>query len=673
MANRATDASTGRGSGPWEYEVSLLDAPKGTVVETTLVYALTSKEAKEQLNREKGWAHARMLAARTNGRRLVPGLNDLATCFPHLSHEILIYDPHRLKPGSGRHAPWLCGVGHVWIATVATRVNGHGCPFCTGRYASPHENDLLTTHPKIAITAVDRDPRTMTATSKFYVRWRCPIDNHEWDATPKIRVKTGCPVCGMRVLVVGVNDLATTHPRLAAELVDEEPTNVCPGADGLGSRRFLWRCSNGHYWKCFTRDRIDGAECPKCEIRTHERPAWATRERNRLKRSESPTNDYAAMYPQAAMSMLHPDPKALDHRADCDAVWLCRNGHTWISKASHRANQYPSGCPHCAARRVTVGFTDLATTHPHIAARMISHDPRGFSFSSKFVVTWRCLEGHEYEHAIVQATARDSCPVCSGKRVEVGFNDLQTTHPELATQLVSHDPTSISRGSMVKCEWQCERGHRWISTPNTRTNSYRQATAGCPYCMGNLPIVGETDLRTRFPEIAAEIVGVDPTTVSAFSTKRAKWRCSEGHEYIAAISNRTSNFSACPECNPGGYNQVRPGVFYFVHGRGIYKGGISNVDTLRSRLQRHYRQGLTETDVLMTSDDGTIPPDVEGFWLSLVKSRSQFAVTKRDLFDGHTEALHDHPGLLPAIMQFVEDWRDFFDDCHIVWDESGDT
>ena len=38
------------------------------------------------------------------------------------------------------------------------------------------------------------------------------------------------------------------------------------------------------------------------------------------------------------------------------------------------------------------------------------------------------------------------CPVCSGRQVLAGFNDLLTSRPELASEAFEWDPTTVSAG-----------------------------------------------------------------------------------------------------------------------------------------------------------------------------------------------------------------------------------
>lgn len=70
------------------------------------------------------------------------------------------------------------------------------------------------------------------------------------------------------------------------------------------------------------------------------------------------------------------------------------------------------------------------------------------------------------------------CAVCSGHQVEVGLNDLRTTHPELANEADGWDPTSVTAGSSsTKKKWKCSDGHTWKTSVAQRTDGH-----GCPTC-----------------------------------------------------------------------------------------------------------------------------------------------------------------------------------------------
>jgi len=81
------------------------------------------------------------------------------------------------------------------------------------------------------------------------------------DPGPLNRDSDNCMVCSGRRLVPGVNDLASTHPEVAAQADGWDPTTVRPGSNT--SQR--WRCKQGHTWPASVISRtLIGSGCPGC-------------------------------------------------------------------------------------------------------------------------------------------------------------------------------------------------------------------------------------------------------------------------------------------------------------------------------------------------------------------------------------------------------------------------
>ena len=58
--------------------------------------------------------------------------------------------------------------------------------------------------------------------------------------------------------------------------------------------------------------------------------------------------------------------------------------------------------------------------------------PDQITYGSNKRVWWHGKCGHEWETSVKARTSGERCPYCSGKRVLIGFNDLQTIAPGLA-------------------------------------------------------------------------------------------------------------------------------------------------------------------------------------------------------------------------------------------------
>ena len=167
-------------------------------------------------------------------------------------------------------------------------------------------------------------------------------------------------------------------------------------------------------------------------------------------------------------------------------------------------------------------------------------------------VIWAGKCGHEWTSAAYKRTQKSSrgCPYCSNKAVLPGFNDLATTHPELAKEFSEDNPmnsTEIIAGTNKKLLWVCPSGHSYTATGNHRVVS----NTGCPYCSGRMAFPGETDLATQSPDLVrmwSDKNTLDPSTLLPNSNKKAWWVCADGHEWEAQI-NSVSKGSRCPYCS----------------------------------------------------------------------------------------------------------------------------
>lgn len=238
--------------------------------------------------------------------------------------------------------------------------------------------------------------------------------------------------------------------------------------------------------------------------------------------------------------------------------WKCKEGHEW--QAIIKSRVQGCGCPVCSDRVIIVGINDLKTSYPAIAAEWHPTKngdvlPTSVSAGTRRKYWWRCEQGHEWNAAVSSRTRGSGCPVCAGKQVAKGFNDLASLFPELAKEWVIEKnlpltPESVTPYSNKRVWWRCERGHEWQAYIPSRTSS----SSGCPYCTGRKVLAGFNDLATVYPEIAAqwhpEKNGeLTPDMVTAGSKKRVWWICADGHVWRAIVCSRTGKRKhGCPIC-----------------------------------------------------------------------------------------------------------------------------
>ncbi len=135
-----------------------------------------------------------------------------------------------------------------------------------------------------------------------------------------------------------------------------------------------------------------------------------------------------------------------------------------------------------------------------------------------------------------------------------GFNDMATTRPDLAAELVGTDPTTVFAQTNKVLLWRCPNHDE----PYPATGADRARGYGCGYCRGLRVLPGFNDMATTRPDLAAELVGTDPTTVIAGTTRPLLWRCPNHDEPYPASGTDRARGSGCGYCSrPSGSARVQ--------------------------------------------------------------------------------------------------------------------
>ena len=109
----------------------------------------------------------------------------------------------------------------------------------------------------------------------------------------------------------------------------------------------------------------------------------------------------------------------------------------------------------------------LAVMHPEIVCEWSEKNlpltPDTVTYGSNRQVWWKGTCGHEWQASIKSRSSGENCPICSGKRVVEGINDLATLEPELASEWSDKNeilkPTMVGTGSHKKIIWKGKCGH----------------------------------------------------------------------------------------------------------------------------------------------------------------------------------------------------------------------
>ncbi|MFR5061642.1 MAG: zinc-ribbon domain-containing protein [Christensenellales bacterium] len=242
---------------------------------------------------EKGHEWICTVGKRTSGqncpycsnRRVLVGFNDFQTLFPKLAKEWDYESNLELKPdqvisGSNKKVCWICSqCGNRWKASIQARTQrGSGCPKCA-RIKRGQTRHLSNLEQKGGIIDQlllrewnyekngDLTPQSVTRGSNQKVWWKCTKCSGEWQAKVLNRTNgRGCPYCSNHKILVGKNDLATTHPQLVNEWDYEKNGAITPQSITYGSgKKIWWKCPLGHSYQATPLHRTNGnTNCPIC-------------------------------------------------------------------------------------------------------------------------------------------------------------------------------------------------------------------------------------------------------------------------------------------------------------------------------------------------------------------------------------------------------------------------
>lgn len=357
-------------------------------------------------------------------------------------------------------------------------------------------------------------------------------------------------------------------------------------------RKAWWVCEEGHEWECRIADRVRGkskagTNCPVCAGR----------------KVLSGFNDLAFLNPEIAAEW-HPTrngelkPTDFSQGSHKKVWWLGGCGHEWQTVIKRRTLQ-KTGCSVCSSNQVLQGFNDLATTNPFIAKSW--HPSKNGKLTPKLVtrtshkkVWWLGECSHEWEEIISSRNRMGNCPICVGKRVLQGFNDLASQKAELVEewnftlngQLL---PEQVFMHLHKKVWWTCRLGHNWQASVVNRVKHNNN----CPTCYGLVVAVGFNDLASQYPLVAAtwhptKNLPKTPDQAYAGGAKSYWWQCEKGHEWKTQMQsrlNKSASGTVCSTCNANNFaSKSETEIIIFLKEAG-YEAEQSNRKVFRNKRE----------------------------------------------------------------------------------------
>ena len=456
------------------------------------------------------------------------------------------FTPKDVTAGSNKKVWWICSKGHEWKATVSHRTKGTRCPICMKErstslsekivyyyikkyfksalenyspsnfgkrdldiyikelnvaieydgaqfhkdYKRDLEKDVLCEKNNIKLYRI-REPKCVIYNSSSKKIILKNLTQIELETTtknllknlgvinPDVDIKSDLnKIYTMIDFYEKSRSLYNLNSELSKEWNYKKNGNLTPKSVFFGSgKKVWWTCPNGHEYIAAVAERYNGSNCPYCSSQ----------------KVLTGYNDLTSKYPNIAREWNYEknkdlQPENVPYGSGKEVWWICQNGHEWKDRIVDRIKRNTS-CPYCGGYRIIFGSNDLETTNPELVkewdyTKNKGTLPKNFKAGSNKKVWWICSKGHTFEMSIYnRAKRKTGCPYCSNRKILIGYNDLETTNPELVKEwdYAKNDnlkPSDVVNGSGKKVWWICSKcNFEWMTSVAKRNKG-----TGCPQC-----------------------------------------------------------------------------------------------------------------------------------------------------------------------------------------------
>lgn len=337
-------------------------------------------------------------------------------------------------------------------------------------------------------------------TTKQKVWWICQL-GHEYETSFASRKyqKTGCVYCSNRKILPGFNDFAACNPRLLKQW-DYSKNTIKPNQIfSHYTKKVWWVCERGHEWEATPSHRVNrSGECWFC-----------------IKQISEPEDSFFRLNPHiekfySSTNLLQKE--FIKNNSNFSACWECPTcKDIWVERFAD-IRLRTNFCLNCY-KTTLIASQEALLEKAKVSWGKRNLLPLDFPLSSKKKFWWTGECGHEWEARI----SHIECQFCFKGKPLVGFNDLTTTHPELASEWnfvknkIDSIPERYSYGSGEEIWWQCERGHEWEARIYSRTSG-----TGCPICSNNGKSEKENELSDFLTKAGFSVIKNTRKVISPF-------------------------------------------------------------------------------------------------------------------------------------------------------------
>lgn len=444
-----------------------------------------------------------------------PGFNDLTTT----NHEILKYwdySKNKRKPelytkGNHEKVWWICDYGHSFKSSVAAQCRKYSCPVCN--------KEKQTSFPEQAIY--------------FYIRQILPeAINGDKTALDGLELDIFIPSKKIGIEYDGYAWHKNTDKDINKDTICKQKGIKLIRVREEGCKTYKNDSTLVYYYKYSDWQALDKIIKEICSYLTSKCiDISIERDINKIEEMyfTDKRNNSAAVSNPELLSIWHPTKNAgltlyqFNHGSEKIAWWQDSLGHEYKCRINVMTRE-GEHCPYCSNRKLLVGFNDLQTKFPDIAAEWNYEKNEGIKPSevryNKGKFWFKCGTcGNEWQ-AYLENRTRDNnptgCPVCGNRRAinaKMKNNILSEKYPELVSEWNYErngnlKPSDVTANSKLRVWWKCSYGHEWETSILHRT--YRKSS--CPTCQSikhsRAVINIDTGIVYKSEKMAAKDVGL---------------------------------------------------------------------------------------------------------------------------------------------------------------------
>lgn len=329
--------------------------------------------------------------------------------------------------------------GYEWGAIPYVLLQGNGCPKCAGVIKKTTEEFKKEIYE---LYGNEYEILGEYKNSKTKILVRHNVCDHEWNISPnKLLQGRGCPVCGRKKVF---KKITKTHEEFIREIKNKygNEYEILGKYINAHSKILVRHNECGHEWSVRPASFLRGSGCPLCagnQQKTHEQFLQEIKEKY--------GDEYTVLgtYVNAKTNVF------VRHNKCGKSFYV--GVSTILKKTS---------CPHCNKEFLRNKFMKKQET---FETELQTLYPNKFNILSKYEGTdKKILLRHnssncnfcEFETMPCVILRNGNCPICSGKRVKIGINDIATTHPYLVKYFVNKEEAyKYSQGSNKSVETIC--------------------------------------------------------------------------------------------------------------------------------------------------------------------------------------------------------------------------